>query len=142
MKRDLSPALYWAPRILSILFVAFLMLFSLDVFEEGLGFWGTLLGLFMHNVPALILLAFVLVAWKREIVGGIAFIAAGFLYIILTIWRGVPWYLVISWSVIIAGPAFAIGALFFLNWRKKEGIKASVTSSATGDTNTRSEGRP
>ena len=29
--------LYWAPRILSILFICFLSLFSLDVFEPGKG---------------------------------------------------------------------------------------------------------
>ena len=120
MKNSVGKVLYWTPRILSLLFVAFLMLFSLDVFDENLGFWGTLLGLFMHNLPALILLALAIVAWKREIVGGIAFIAAGFLYIIVTLVRGVPWYLVISWSMIISGPAFLIGALYLVGWSKRK----------------------
>jgi hypothetical protein len=120
MKRNLNAFIYWTPRILSLAFVAFLMLFSLDVFDEGLGFWGTLLGLFMHNLPALILLALTLASWKREIVGGIAFVAAGFLYIISTILRGVPWYQVLSWSMIIAGPAFLIGALYLVGWYRRK----------------------
>ena len=120
MKRNLNAFIYWTPRILSLAFVAFLMLFSLDVFDEGLGFWGTLLGLFMHNLPALILLALTLASWKREIVGGIAFVAAGFLYIISTILRGVPWYQLLSWSMIIAGPAFLIGALYLVGWYRRK----------------------
>jgi putative exporter of polyketide antibiotics len=56
--------------------------------------------------------------------GGIAFILAGLLYIISTIIRmsagNLPWYLVVSWSLIIAGPAFLIGILFLINWFKKK----------------------
>jgi len=113
-----SKFVYWTPRILSIIFLAFLVLFSLDIFEGNYGFWGTILGLFMHNIPVLILLVVLLISWKHEIVGGIAFILAGFLYIFWTMSR-VPWYTVISWSMIIAGPAFLIGILFFMNWFKK-----------------------
>jgi len=46
IKRDW---IYWTPRILSIVFVLFLALFSLDVFDGNYGFWGTLLALFMHT---------------------------------------------------------------------------------------------
>jgi hypothetical protein len=73
----------------------------------------------MHNIPVLILLIVLLIAWKYEIVGGIAFILAGLAYIISTLTR-VPWYIVISWSMIIAGPAFFIGILFLVNWFKKK----------------------
>lgn len=140
MKSNVSPVIYWIPRVLSLAFVAFLMLFSLDVFDEGLGFWGTLLGLFMHNLPALILLIVVLVSWKHELVGAVAFIAAGFLYILLTTIRGgIPWYIVLSWSANIAGPAFLIGALYFVGWRKKR-KDVTPSSSVTKDTNTRSAG--
>lgn len=94
-------------------------MFSLDVFEPGLSAGQIALGLFMHNIPVLILLVVLIIAWKYEIVGGIAFNLAGLAYIISTLTR-VPWYLVISWSLIIAGPAFFIGILFMMNWYKKK----------------------
>ncbi|MFH1620773.1 MAG: hypothetical protein ABIB04_01670 [Patescibacteria group bacterium] len=120
MKKYLNSFIYWTPRVLSLTFVAFLMIFSLDIFELGLDFWGTLVGLFIHNIPALILLIMVLISWKREIVGGITFIVAGFLYIILTLFREIPWYLALSWSTIIAGPAFLIGALYLIGWSRRK----------------------
>lgn len=86
----------WAPRILSIMFILFLMLFSLDVFAENLSFWEIAFGLFMHNIPALVLLIVLLISWRYEIVGGIAFILAGILYItwllMAAIINGFEWY--------------------------------------------------
>ena len=56
MEKNISKSLYWTPRILSIVFIFFLALMSLDIFEGNYGFWGTIVGLFMHNIPAMILL--------------------------------------------------------------------------------------
>lgn len=111
---------YWAPRILSILFLLFLAMFSLDIFDANYDFWGTVLGLFMHNIPVLVLLVVLIISWKYEIVGGIVFILAGLLYIIVSIGR-VEWYIALVWSLNIAGPAFLIGILFLMNWYKKRG---------------------
>lgn len=125
MAKKINRFLYWAPRILAIVFVLFLAMFSLDIFEGNYGFWGTILGLFMHNIPALILLAVTIIAWKREIVGAIVFILFGMLYVLKTAIGSVmssqpPWYIALSWSLIIAGPAFLIGILFLINWIKKK----------------------
>lgn len=120
MRKKINKFIYWTPRILGILFILFLMMFSLDVFEPGLTVWQIAIGLFMHNIPALILLIVLIISWKNEIVGGIVFILAGVAYIFLTSFRSeLPWYIVFSWSLIIAGPAFLIGILFFANWFKK-----------------------
>ena len=124
MEKKINKYLYWTPRILSIAFVLFLMLFSLDIFDLRLGFWGTVVGLFMHNIPALILLVILIVSWKYEIVGGVAFVLAGVLYV-ATLLRAVlmttphQWYM-LSWSITIAGPAFLVGILFLVNWFKKK----------------------
>jgi hypothetical protein len=115
---NISKFIYWTPRILSMLFILLLMMFSLDVFEPGLSAKEIAIGLFMHNIPALILLIVTIISWKHEIVGGVAFIFAGFLYIILLAMNNFEWYM-ISWSLTIAGPAFLIGVLFILNWIKK-----------------------
>lgn len=73
----------------------------------------------MHNIPTFILLIILIISWKYEIVGGIVFILAGLFYIIM-VSRSVPWNLALSWSLIIAGPAFFIGILFIINWFKKK----------------------
>jgi len=120
MNKEINKFVYWTPRILSIIFLLFLAMFSLDVFEPGLSFSQILLGLFMHNIPVFILLIILWISWKYEIVGGIAFILAGLLYI-LTLFMNpkFEWYMV-SWSIMIAGPAFLIGILFLIGWFKKK----------------------
>ncbi len=118
MKKKISKFVYWAPRILSAIFILFLALMSLDVFSPELSFWQILAGLFMHNIPALVLLVVLLVAWKYEIVGGIAFILAGLLYIAILMTNPFEWYM-LAWALQISGIAFLIGILFIINWYKK-----------------------
>src|SRR3989339_1513401 len=123
MEKRVGKFIYWAPRILSIIFILFLALFSLDVFEGNYGFWGTIAGLFMHNIPAMILLIVLLISWKHEIVGGIGFILAGILYIAMILMNiitsGFEWYY-LSWAVQISGIAFFIGIMFLVGWFKKK----------------------
>ncbi|UMX48231.1 MAG: hypothetical protein L7H18_01665 [Candidatus Nealsonbacteria bacterium DGGOD1a] len=113
---------YWAPRILSIMFVLFLALFSLDVFEPGKSFAEVAAGLLVHNIPVLLLAAVVAISWKREIVGGITFILAGIFYIVMVmvgaLKNGFEWYMA-SWFLTISAPAFLIGALFLWGWHRK-----------------------
>ena len=122
MNNKISKLIYWAPRILSILFIAFLAMFSLDIFEGNYGFWGTVVGLFMHNIPVFILSLLLAVAWKREWIGAIAFMLGGLLYagVVLTnVFRtGFEWYY-LAWIVQISGVAFLIGILFLVGWHKK-----------------------
>jgi hypothetical protein len=98
-------------------------MFSLDVFEEKLGFWGTIIGLFMHNIPVFVLAIILWISWKREIMGGIVFILAGLAYITMLLMNKIGGGFelrMISWILIISGPAFLIGILFIINWHKKK----------------------
>ncbi|MFC1769069.1 hypothetical protein ACFLZX_04870 [Nanoarchaeota archaeon] len=95
------------------------MMFSLDIFDMDLDFWGTLLGLFMHNIPALILLVVLLISWKYEIVGGIVFILAGIFYIAMVSMNPNFGPDILIPILIISGPAFLIGTLFLIGWIKK-----------------------
>lgn len=126
MTGKLSKFVYWTPRVASILFICFLALFSLDVIEPGLSTSQIVVGLIMHNIPVFVLLVLLVIAWKYEIVGAIAFILAGLLYSARTIFTVVssdlPWYLGLSWTLTIAGPAFFIGILFLINWFKKKQV--------------------
>ncbi len=118
MENNISKSLYWTPRILSIIFICFLALMSLDVFGSGLNFWQTVVALVMHNLPALFLLIVLIISWKYEIVGGVGFILAGLVYIALLMRNPFEWYM-LSWAIQIAGVAFLIGILFLIGWFKK-----------------------
>ena len=76
----------------------------------------------MHNIPTIILLIILIISWKYEIVGGVAFILAGLLYIALLavgwIREGFEWYYLV-WALQISGVAFIIGILFLIGWYKK-----------------------
>jgi hypothetical protein len=123
MDKKISPFIYWTPRILSILFIIFLAMFSLDVFSSGLSFRQIAIGLFMHNIPVFFLIAALVIAWKREIVGGAAFILAGMLYAAMVLktafTSGFQWYY-LSWMLEISGMAFFIGVMFLVGWSKKK----------------------
>jgi len=122
-KKKISKFVYWAPRVLSIIFIFFLALMSLDVFSPGLSFWQIAGGLLIHNIPVFVLLIVLWISWKYEWVGGVAFILAGMLYIAMLLTNALrnrfEWYM-LSWAVQIAGIAFFIGILFLINWFKKK----------------------
>ncbi len=121
--RKVNKWLFWTPRVLTFLFVLFISLFALDVFDACNGLLQCVVALFMHLIPSFLIIIFLIIAWKHELFGAVAFFGLGLLYIGTMIMRpvpnGLPWYTGLSWSLIIAGPAFAIGILFFLNWKRK-----------------------
>ena len=55
-KQKRRGVIFWLPRILSIIFILFLTMFSLDIFGNGYSFWEIVVGLLVHNIPSLILL--------------------------------------------------------------------------------------
>ncbi len=121
MGRRMNRFLYWAPRLLGLTFILFLMMFSLDVFDMGFSPWETIVGLFMHNIPALVLAFFLLIAWKKnEMVGAATFISAGLFYIVIVMKNEqFEWYM-LSWLLFITGPALLIGLLFAAAWKLKQ----------------------
>ncbi len=116
--------LYWAPRILAILFAIFTSLFALNVFEGGYNFLEEIAALLIHLSPTCIILMALLVAWNWEEIGGIIFITLGLLYIYL-VWG----HFTFLNYIIIPAPLFIIGYLFVLysiktaKKRKKKHIK-------------------
>lgn len=111
MPATMPRALFWTPRVLSFAFALFLSIFALDVFESGRGFWKTLAALGMHLLPSLLVLLVLAVAWRRELVGAIAFAGLGVLYLV-TSWGRFDW----SAYACISGPLFLVGGLFLANW--------------------------
>jgi hypothetical protein len=121
-QKKINKFIYWIPRILSILFILFLSLFSLDVFDSANNytFIQILLAFFMHNIPSLVLIVILVVSWRYEIVGGIAFILAGLLYILLILLSPNFELFMLGWLIPILGPVFLIGILFLINWKKRK----------------------
>lgn len=127
MQTKLDKFIFWTPRVLSILLIVFLAIFSLDVFDSNYGFWGTVLGLLIHNIPSFILLGILIISWKYEIVGGVTFIFAGISHMISVVARESveQWYMSLALSLILAAPAFLIGILFLVGWFRKKKEQAS-----------------
>ena len=104
--------LFWIPRVLSIIFIAFLSLFALDVFSEDYSFWQTVLALIIHLIPSIVFIVALILAWRWEWIGSIAFTALGIVYIVMFRDREFSW----SVYVMMSGPLFLLGILFLINW--------------------------
>ena len=109
---------FWAPRVFSIAYIAFLSMFALDVFGEEHGFWRILLALTMHLIPTFVLIVALLLAWRWEWIGAILYAGAGMLYVIWALKRPLSAAIRLNWILTIAGPAFVVAALFLANWLK------------------------
>jgi hypothetical protein len=125
MTSSSSSALFWAPRILTILFALFLSVFALDVFTDTKGVLQTLTALTMHLMPTLLVVVLLVLAWRWELIGVIAFAALAFGYIWMS-WGRFP----LSTYVVISGPLLLISVLFFLSWRHQFGAGNSAISAS------------
>ena len=112
--------IYWIPRILCILAIAFISLFAADAFTPELPLFQQILGLFMHLIPSFILASLLIIAWKRELLGGIIFaligiVASPFIYLLnhnrnhFTITQSLFVVLMITFPFILVGVLFVIG---------------------------------
>jgi hypothetical protein len=116
--------LFWAPRALSIVFIAFLSLFALDVFGEGAGFWDTLIALLRHLIPSFVLIVVLIFAWRWEWIGAVLCACAGLLYLLWLLPAPTPAAAMkLAWCMTIAAPAFAIAALFLANWFRHDEVR-------------------
>jgi hypothetical protein len=101
---------YWSPRILAILVILFMVMFSFDVFDGNAPLGSKLFGFLMHNIPALILTGVLLLAWKWEFAGGVLFLlAASAGAIFFGSFAGNPG------SLIILAPFYIVGILFIVH---------------------------
>lgn len=108
MNANTKRALYWLPRVLSILFALFISIFALDVFGEGYSVGETILALFMHLIPTMLVVIALIIAWRWERIGAALFVALAVFYLVMSGGEG--------WSWIIAGPLLLLGTLFLFDW--------------------------
>jgi len=123
--------IHWIPRILCIFAILFVSMFALDTFQPDKTIWQQIGDFIMHLTPSFILLIFLIVAWKRELVGGVIFTLIG---IFLT-----PFIFKMNYNMnhsvstslgVIAAitfPFIVVGVLFILShYLKKSKIKEIV----------------
>ena len=115
MKTNIHGNLYvtWALRILLIIMILFFALFSFDVFEEGKGFWDVVAAFLMHNIPSFVMIIILVIAWKRENVGGILLMLCALGFGIFLFFRMDKSML---GTFVMLGIPFLIGALFVVNY--------------------------
>lgn len=111
-QQRLARLLWWAPRVLSLLFAAFISLFALDVFGAGYGLWETLLALAIHLIPTALLLLVAALAWRWEWAGALAYLGMAAWYVVSTGGRQ-DW---VSY-VVIVGSLLLLAVLYLLSWR-------------------------
>ncbi len=111
--KTLNKILFHSPRLLAIVFAIVLILISSDVFNDAVMTLGEkILSFSVKLISPVIIIAALIFAWKREMIGGLIFIILGIAYILFA-WNNLElWKLIISGSVLIF-----IGVLFLLNQR-------------------------
>ena len=65
--------LKWFARVLAILTILFMLMFSLDAFSGEETFARKMLGFLMHNIPVFALIIALVIAWRYEIAGGVIY---------------------------------------------------------------------
>jgi hypothetical protein len=120
MSRVTPRLLYWFPRILSIAFALFLSLFALDVFNEIHGFWWTLFAFLIHLIPAMVIVAGLIVAWRWESIGAGMFLLAAVYYAVHMLSRNMN-----NWPAVlgISLPLLVIAAMFLGDWIKRSHVR-------------------
>ncbi len=121
MNKNLNGFLFWAPRVLGILFILFVSLFALDVFEEGLDFWGTTLALLVHLLPSIAMATTLIIGWRWEWVGALGFSGFAIWYIAFTLNRGR--FELVAYAFLVGIP-LVIGILFLVGWVKQKNNRA------------------
>jgi len=115
----MKKTIHWLPRILCILAILFISMFALDSFAPELTFWQQILGFLIHLIPSYILIIFLIVAWKWELIGGMIFMILGFGFMpfIYTMNYHMNHSVWISLSIILAinFPFVVVGGLFILS---------------------------
>jgi len=113
----LKKFIFWLPRVLAILIIAFITLFSLDVFSPGGNIWLEILGFLIHSIPSLLLIIILIVAWKWPKIGGIILLTFAALFTGFYLYSFRSADSIWAWAnlLILAGPIFLAGILFLVD---------------------------
>jgi hypothetical protein len=116
MTKTSAKLLLWGPRALGIAVALFLAMFALDAFDGTEQRSQVLIDFTIHLVPAFVLLLIVAASWRREWVGGFAFIALAVAYAFIVRGRA-------DWILVISGPLSVVGILFLWSWWHRDELR-------------------
>ncbi len=95
------------PKIASLIYICFISIFALDVFDANYSLKQQLIGLVIHLIPTFgFILLFIISLYKRQY-GGILFIVASFLFTLVF-----QTYQSLTTLVLLSGPPLLIGVMF------------------------------
>jgi hypothetical protein len=109
----LAKVIHWAPRAAALLIIFFVALFSLDVFGTGAPLLEVLVGFLMHNIPSILMLLLLIIAWKRPVVGFVAFLLVGAAFAAFFV-RDMY---ALPNLVLFVLPILLIASLFYADWQ-------------------------
>ena len=107
--------------------ILFISLFTADAFAPELTMWQQIAAFIIHLIPSFILIIFLVIAWRWELIGGIIFTLIGiglspFVYIMNyrmnhSIWMSLG--IILSITI----PFIIVGILFIINHYNKKKIR-------------------
>lgn len=109
---QLAGIIRWAPRVAAGIIIFFITLFSLDVFDMDLSPLEAAGAFLIHSLPSIAMLILLAIAWKRPVVGFVAFLFAGLAFLRFVIPGGNLMHL-----LLFSGPLLLVAGLFYANWR-------------------------
>ena len=104
-----------AATSIGILYALALLVFAADVFSKEQSISQTVSDLFLHLIPTALVLLFVVVGYKKPLIGAIIFAIFAVIAIIyiITGWANLHW----SAHVLIAGPLLLMSILYVIAYK-------------------------
>ena len=109
--------LFWAPRILAIFHALWMSAIAIFLLK-GFPMLQTMSTVLRVIIPPAIIVVFIVISWRRDLVGAVAFAAAALFYA-FKVGRS------LDWMSMFAGPLFLIAVLFLANWLHRRKLRSS-----------------
>lgn len=124
--------IHWLPRILCMAAILFISVFVLDAFNPEKTVWEQIGDFVIHLIPSFVLIIFLLIAWKREFIGGILFILIGigfspFIFLHNYKMNQSVWMSLMV-ILLITVPFIVVGILFLVSHKMKKKKRSSPTN--------------
>lgn len=125
--------IHWLPRVICILAILFISMFALDAFDSEKTIWQQIGDFLMHLIPSFVLTILLIIAWKKELIGGTIFtlVGLGFTPVVFmhnynmnhSLWMSL---LIV---VMITIPFVIVGILFIVSYRmKKKNLSSAINN--------------
>ena len=128
---------HWLPRIFCILAILLVSMFALDSFTSNFSVWQQIKEFLVHLIPTYVLIFFLIIAWKWELVGGMLFLvfAIGLIPFIYAHNYAMNHSALMSLSIIllINFPFIITGVLFVFSYFLKRKKLSEKTDSGVHD---------